>query len=484
MQQITGLKFNSLTFRLSFLFAITAILLLAGTGIFLYRFLDHELMKRDHDELIGKVDLFRHLLSTVDTQEKITAAPNLFRDVIIGHPHLSLTLLDTRGNILLTTTEWKPLQKLLENPIKVGVEPSSATISMHTIDSPYHAIAAWGALGSGRNDKVLIALALNVDEAQSLLMRYRQTLLITLLFSVITAAALAFIIARRGLRPLQAMAETASEISASHLQKRLSVTDAPTELKELAGAFNAMLGRLHHSFARLSDFSSDLAHELRTPINNLMGQTQVALSRQRNTEEYKSVLESNLEEYERLAKMIRDMLFLAQTDNVQPDNAPETLHTELVDLRTELDKVAEFYQMSADENGLKIIPSGSGTIFADRILVQRAISNLVSNALQHSPPNSKVHATVSSTDEGVELQVSNYGPGIPSEHLERIFDRFYRINNARSRIDTGSGLGLAIVRSIMDLHGGRVNVESHANQLTTFTLYFRKTSTSVTDYTA
>lgn len=484
MQHIIGLKLNSLTFRLSFLFAITAILLLAGTGIFLYRFLDHELMKRDHDELIGKVDLFRHLLSTVDTQEKITAAPNLFRDVIIGHPHLSLALLDTRGNILLTTTDWKPLPKLLENPIKIGVEPSSATISMPTPDNPYHAVAAWGTLGSGRNDKVLIALALNVDEAQSLLMRYRHTLLITLLFSVITAASLALIISRRGMRPLHAMAETASEISASHLQKRLSVAEAPAELKELAGAFNAMLGRLHSSFARLSDFSSDLAHELRTPINNLMGQTQVALSRQRNAEEYRAVLESNLEEYERLARMIRDMLFLAQADNTRPDNAPAPLHTELVDLRTELDKVAEFYQMAADENGLKIIPSGSGTVIADRILVQRAISNLISNALQHSSSNSEVPATVSSTDDAVKLQVSNYGPGIPSEHLERIFDRFYRINNARNPIDTGSGLGLAIVRSIMDLHGGRVSVESHANQLTTFTLYFRKTAPSITDYTA
>jgi len=469
MERIFGVRLNSLTFRLSFLFATTAIILLAGTGIFLYRFLDNELMKRDHEELVGKVDLFRHLLSTVDSQEQIVTTPNMFRDVIIGHPHLSLVLLDARGNILLSTTDWKPQKELVENPVKIGVEPSLETMSMPTSYFPYHAVAAWGALGDGRNSKVIIALALDIDEAQSLLMRYRQTLLITLLFSVTAAALLAFVIAKRGLRPLHAMAETASEISASHLQKRLNIADAPAELKELAVAFNAMLGRLHSSFARLSDFSSDLAHELRTPINNLMGQTQVALSRQRNAEEYRAVLESNLEEYERLARMIRDMLFLAQADN-----APEPLHTELVDLRAELDKVVEFYQLAADENGLKIIPIGSGSIVADRILVQRAIGNLISNALQHSPRNSEVHATVSSTDEAVELLVSNYGPGIPSEHLERIFDRFYRINNARSRIDPGSGLGLAIVKSIMDLHGGRVSVESHANQLTSFTLHFPK----------
>lgn len=468
------LNFNSITFRLSIMFAMTAIVLLAGTGIFLYRFLEHELMRRDHEELIGKVDLYRHLLSTVDSEEQVVGAPNIFRDVIIGHPHLSLALLDGRGNILLTTTDWKPPKELLESSVDVDAEPSNATMSMPTPDQPYHAIAAWGALGSSRDNKVLIALALNIDEAQSLLMRYRQTLLITLLFSVITAASLALIIARRGMRPLHAMAETASEISASHLQKRLSVADAPAELKELAVAFNSMLARLHNSFARLSDFSSDLAHELRTPINNLMGQTQVALSRQRNADEYRSVLESNLEEYDRLARMIRDMLFLAQADN-----AREPLNVELLDLRAELDKVVEFYQMAADENGLKIIPNGSATLTADRILVQRAISNLISNALQHSPPSSEVRVTVLSTEDTVELQVNNHGPSIPSEQLERIFDRFYRINSTRSTTDTGSGLGLAIVKSIMNLHGGRVSVASQANQLTTFTLHFPKSKPAI-----
>jgi two-component system heavy metal sensor histidine kinase CusS len=468
------LNLNSITFRLSVMFAMTAIILLAGTGIFLYRFLEHELMRRDHDELIGKVDLYRHLLSAVDSEEQIISAPNIFRDVIIGHPHLSLALLDERGNILLSTTDWKPPKELLESLVDVNTEPSRATMSMPTPDQPYHAVAAWGAVGARRNNKVLIALALNIDEAQSLLMRYRQTLLITLLFSVITAASLALIIARRGLRPLHAMAETASEISASRLQKRLSVADAPAELKELAAGFNSMLARLHNSFSRLSDFSSDLAHELRTPINNLMGQTQVALSRQRNAEEYRAVLESNMEEYESLARMIRDMLFLAQADNTQSDNAQEPMHKELLDLRAELDKIAEFYQMAADERGVSIMPSGSGTIIADRILVQRAIGNLISNALQHSTPNGEVHASVSSADEVVKLKVINHGPGISVEHQEKIFDRFYRINNPRSRTNNGSGLGLAIVKSIMNLHCGHVSVESNANQLTTFTLHFPK----------
>jgi two-component system heavy metal sensor histidine kinase CusS len=297
MTRSARLKINSLTFRLTFLFAMTAIILLAGTGIFLYQFLDHELMKRDHEELIGKVDLFRHQLAAVNSTAQIVSSPSLFRDVIIGHPHLRLALLDEQGNTLLSSSDWRPPSELLATPVSIDTAPSRATMSMPTLEQPYHAVSAWGALGTSRTNKALIVLALDVDEAQKLLLRYRQTLLITLLFSGIAAATLAFIIARRGLRPLHTMAETASEISASHLQRRLSVADVPEELRELAGAFNAMLGRLHNSFARLSDFSSDIAHELRTPINNLMGQTQVILSRTRNAEEYRTVLESNLEEY-------------------------------------------------------------------------------------------------------------------------------------------------------------------------------------------
>ena len=291
------LNLNVREFRFSFLFAMTTIILLAGAGIFLYRFLEQELMQQDHQALISKVDLFRHQLSTLDKPGMIVTSPNLFRELIAGHPNLRLTLLDEHGQILLATSEWVLPQELLNNPVDIANKPDHDPIVMPTLDQPYHAVAAWGATNSRQDGKVLIVLALDVDQAQTLLLRYRKTLLITLLFSVFTAATLGFIIAQRGLRPLHTMAETASVISANHLQKRLSVAHTPAELKELAGAFNGMLGRLHLSFVQLSDFSSDIAHELRTPINNLMGQTQVALSRTREASEYKAVLESNLEEY-------------------------------------------------------------------------------------------------------------------------------------------------------------------------------------------
>jgi two-component system heavy metal sensor histidine kinase CusS len=152
-----------------------------------------------------------------------------------------------------------------------------------------------------------------------------------------------------------------------------------------------------------------------------------------------------------------------------------------VDLRAELDKVAKFYEVLADEDGLKIVCVGEGSIVANHILAQRAIANLLSNAIRHTPPRGEIRAALIATSDAVELRVSNPGPGIPPEHLARIFDRFYQVDSARERSDTpegantGAGLGLAIVKSIMRLHGGKAIVESEVRRLTTFTLHFPAT---------
>lgn len=461
------MKPGSLTLRLSILFALTTVLLLAGIGAYLYRFLDIELMQRDHAELAGKVALFRHHLAAVNSLSQIVAAPNEFRDALIGNPHLRLALLDEAGNVLLSSADWRPGAEILKVPVAADDMPHGAAIQMPTPGDPYHTIAAWGALGGSAGGRALIVLSLDSREAQGLLAEYRRALFAAMLFGGLAAAALGFFTARNGLRPLRRMAETAGDISASRLDHRLEVAIAPQELKTLAAAFNAMLERLRDSFSRLSDFSSDLAHELRTPINNLMGQTQVALSRTRSAEEYRAVLESNLEEYEWLARMIGDMLFLAKADNA---HAP--LNAEEIDLRAELDKVAEFYEALAEEAGLKIVCTGEGRIVADHILAQRAIANLLSNAIRHTPPGGEIRAAIVATDRAVELRVSNPGPGIPPEHLERVFDRFYQVDGARERSDAGAGLGLAIVKSIMRLHGGDARVASEPGLLTTFTLRF------------
>lgn len=190
---------------------------------------------------------------------------------------------------------------------------------------------------------------------------------------------LGWLAVQRGLRPVTKMAEVAQGISAQRLQERLEVDVVPQELRPLARSFNAMLDRLADSLTRLSDFSSDLAHELRTPINTLMTQTQVSLSRPRTADEYREILYSNLEEYERMARMTSDMLFLAKADHglVVPSREP-------IDLRSEVEALIEFYDALAAEKAIQLRTSGDARICGDRLMIRRAIGNLLSNAIRHS----------------------------------------------------------------------------------------------------
>jgi two-component system heavy metal sensor histidine kinase CusS len=226
-------------------------------------------------------------------------------------------------------------------------------------------------------------------------------------------------------------------------------------LRELADAFNGMLARLQDSFSRLSEFSADLAHDFRTPLSNLIGQTEVTLAQARNVEEYEALLESNLEEYDRLSRMIENMLFLARADHAQVALAPRTL-----DARAEVEAVAEYFEAVAAERAISLSLQGHAPVRADQTLLRRALTNLLDNALRHAPQGSRVSVIVSAEREATRIRVANGGAGIPPERLAHIFGRFYRGDPARSNSAQSTGLGLAIVDSIMRLHDGRATVSS------------------------
>ena len=246
--------------------------------------------------------------------------------------------------------------------------------------------------------------------------------------------------------------------------------DVPAELAALVGALNAMLARLEVSFRRLSDFSSDLAHEFRTPVSNLMMQAQVVLSRPRDAETYREVLASSVEEYERLSRMIADMLFLAKADEGRIVPSHERL--ELAPL---LDDLLEFHRFLAEDKAVAIVRIGDGTIHGDALMIRRAIGNLLSNALRYVPAGGWIEATVRSDAGQVRIEIANSGEPIPAEHLTRLFDRFYRVDAARTGEGGHSGLGLAIVKSIVEAHGGRVTVSSMEGA-TRFVMLFAATT--------
>ncbi|MFA5172107.1 MAG: heavy metal sensor histidine kinase [Sulfuriferula sp.] len=455
---------RSITLRLALLFALATMLLLAGIGYFLNRSVESHLADMDWGEIHGKWELTQNLIEEIHTPADLAAFPQLLEGALVGHPELFVMVKDQTGKPLYATPGFSfPQQFVARN---LNVPPSfSAMATWHDGEHMFRGAVATIASNLAGHPRFTVEIALENDEHQHFLDHFHRLLLTALLFGMTAAGALGWFIARRGLLPVRDMAAVARNISVTHLSERLRLDSVPMELRDLAMAFNGMLSRLEDSFHRLTDFSSDIAHELRTPINNLMVQSQVALSQARNTEQYQDVIASNLEEFDRLARMIADMLFLAKADN-----GLMVAGREQVDLETEIEHLAEFFGPFAEDRGVTISTSGRGTVTGDRIMLQRAIANLLSNAIAHTAPGGQVQIRLINESAALlRVEVENPGKAIPVEQLGRIFDRFYRLDPARGTAPDGVGLGLAITKSIVVAHKGYIAVFSD-NNATVFTI--------------
>ena len=270
-----------------------------------------------------------------------------------------------------------------------------------------------------------------------------------------------------GLRPVQKMAKVAEGISAQHLSERLEINHTPTELKSLAIAFNDMLDRLESAVEKLSDFSSDLAHEIRTPINNLMTQTQVCLSRSRDINTYQEVLFSNLEEFERLARMVSDMLFLAKAEH-----GLHLPNLQKIDLVKEISALFDFYDAIASEKKMTLEQTGLGYVQGDPSMLRRALSNLLSNAIKYGKTDSVIKINCKQSFDKTVFTIENESSPLSSDQLNRLFDRFYRTDASRQRVEEGTGLGLAITKSILDVHGATIQA-NYQNGRIIFNIVFK-----------
>jgi two-component system heavy metal sensor histidine kinase CusS len=287
--------------------------------------------------------------------------------------------------------------------------------------------------------------------------------------TVLLTAVLGYIVLRRDLMALTRMSRRAAEITPTSLSSRLREEDAPAELRQLASALNAMLGRLENGYQHLSQFSADLAHEIRTPVNILMGQTQVALGQRRSVEEYEQLLESNLEELTRLSRIIENILFLAQADH-----AGLAVERSPIGLAEELQRIAEYFEGVAAEREMRfsLRVAASARCHANLIMWRRAVSNLVVNAVRYGDAGSVIDIAVASDAHGVCISVENRGAPMTQQQMERMFDRFYRGDQSRSEYTESNGLGLAIVKAIMSLHGGMASVACNDDQRIRFSLRF------------
>ncbi|XQU68821.1 Sensor protein [Cupriavidus sp. H18C1] len=312
--------------------------------------------------------------------------------------------------------------------------------------------------GAGEPLRMLVGMDTEIHD--HFIHAFRQSLVFYIALAALASGVLGWWAARRGLSPLRTMASRAQTVTGSKLYERMPVEAVPVEMADLAANLNAMLARLQDDFRRLSEFSSDLAHELRTPITNLMTQTQVALSQPRDAGNYRDILASNAEELQRLARMVSDMLYLAKMEH-----GLDLPNTEAIRIADEVRALFDFYEALAEDKAVRLDLRGDGRIQGDRLMLRRALSNLISNALRYTPPGGTIVVEVADAGEHVEVAVENDGAEIDPGLLPSIFDRFSRGDKSRTRPESDSvGLGLSITRAIMLAHGGDIAVRSERGE--------------------
>ncbi|UVJ41948.1 heavy metal sensor histidine kinase [Pseudomonas sp. LS1212] len=460
------MKPTSLSTRLG----LTVSLMGAGLVILLaalvFLSLSLALEKQTKISLNKKMEQIQHILVTDIDKEQIYLKPHALQDLVMGHDNLYLSIFDQD----LTKSPLLDIGSKVININALDVELGETLAYVNWVDDAGNRIlTASKRMRSQGGENVYVLLSTDRSYDEGLLRSYLSATTIAVPFLIILIGLVAWWIVQRGLSPLEQFSRVAALVSAQDLTHRISVDKLPQELGELACAINFMLHRLNSDVQQLSQFSDDLAHELRSPITNLMGKAQVTLSRERPPEEYKAVLESCTEELERVTRIVSDMLFLAQVS----DPASQ-IQFEKISLLDEALKVVDLFSISADEKKVSLKVVGKGWVLGDRIMVQQAISNLLSNAIRHSPLASEILILIETHADTTSLSVSNPGIGIPAQHIPHLFERFYRVDPSRARQEGGTGLGLAIVRSIMSLHQGSTEVRSLPGSITVFRLIFPK----------
>jgi two-component system heavy metal sensor histidine kinase CusS len=461
----------SLATRLTIWYAGSAFLLvLLATG-FLYAILALRLEREADRTLADQANILRGLLRDRPEDPAALRQEVEWEWAARQYALVYARILDEDGHVLMETPGMSDVLPAEQFPPAAGTEeaPGPGTMLRSPTGQPFRAIAARGRAELPGRPVRIIQVALDRSEEEDLLAGYRLYLWIVLGAALVVSALVGHQIARRGIRPVRDITETAGRIRSTTLDERLELARLPAELRALAATFNDMLDRLEGSFTRLTRFSADIAHELRTPLNNLRGEAEVALSKPRSPEEYRDVLGSCLEEYERLSRMIDSLLFLARAEN------PETqVVRERVDLGRELTALREFYEAAAAEGEVTLTLKAEDRLTADldRTLFQRAVGNLVENALAYTGPGGEVAISAGRESGAVCVAVTDTGRGIPDADLPHLFDRFYRVDHARAAGTGGVGLGLAIVKSIAELHGGSTAITSAVGRGTCVRLYF------------
>lgn len=458
----------SLALRLTFFISLSTIIAFFAFTWFMLHSVEKHFAEQDVRDLKQISIAMNRILQTpvAPDQKKISK----IKESISDYRNVAVLILTDGGDVLFSSPQGATLRSVV-NASNFTAHSRAREIFLWTVKEPtllmrngsdmkmetYRIVASSGkATLNGKPQTYQMIIGLSIDFHLHYLEALKKNLIAIAFVISLLIIFIIRIAVRQGHLPLRNVSKAIKNITSENLDMRLEPSKVPIELEQLVISFNHMIAKIEDVFTRQANFSADIAHEIRTPITNLVTQTEIALSQHRTQKELEDVLYSSLEEYNRMTKMVSDMLFLAQADNNQL--IPERI---MFDLRTEVVKVFDFFEAWAEELNVSLQLNGSGCLIkGDPLMYRRALNNLLSNALRYTQSGKTVTVTIAGSENSVQLIVENPGKLIPAEHLPRLFERFYRVDPSRQRKGEGSGIGLAIVKSIVNAHHGKVWVES------------------------
>lgn len=442
----------SITFRVVLFVAITAIFSLSVIGTLIYSSIDHHFIQQD----IGELKVINHSIETTLSQQHNTNLPlaNALSKAVAGHHGVYFQVNSQAGELIYSNSPRDFSQLNIPLPTTIGF--NSENITKHSIGKSIYRVLVTNYRSQQANYKITAAIDMSFH--MQFLSHFKQSIWIIMLCSGLMVLLAAWFAVYQGLNPLRGLSRKMQDIQSDNFEIRLDEAQVPTELINMVRSFNLMLDRLQNEFLRLSNFSTDIAHELRTPLTNIITQSQVGLSRPRTLEEYQELLFSNLEELDRLTKMVSDMLWLAKTQNglIKPEQ-------QILNSDTEIAALFEYFDALAEEENITFIKIGKNlTFYCDKLHFRQLISNLLSNAMRYTTKGLAITVSMTTTSNGQAcISVINPGEKIPAEHIPYLFDRFYRPDKSRTRHSDGAGLGLAIVKALVETNAGKINVTSN-----------------------
>lgn len=445
---------RSIACRLAVMFALTAAVVFSGVAFFLYCYLSDSVREQVRSELESHHALLDPMVESRHTLEQWTSVRRK---------------LDTMSQDSIRVRYWIDSD---DGRYAYG-EPFGLQGGQTMPEEAFgfvkggEPVKVWGVLSRdfpSQYDRPPVRFTVAVDATGYVQTKekFAQVMAITSALGILLVGLLGYWIAKLGLLPVRRLSLQANSLPPNNPRERLHVEGLPPEIQELATSFNHALARREAAWLQLEGFNADVAHELRTPLTNLIGQTQVALAHERNLHALQDTLGSNLEELERMSSIVNDMLFLSCAEN-------GNRAAELSDfsLRQEALKTLEYVEDSFTVRNLRVRVQGDTQVRADKRLFHRALANLLSNSARHAREGSEVLVNIESRDEFAWVTVSDHGDPIAPAQQERLFERFYRGDAARTRSGVHHGLGLSIVRAIASMHGGTVSVSSQ-NGINTF----------------